>query len=41
MSMNEVEQDWVERVGKSVSSIVIVLLAALFVYAYLGPLFFR
>jgi len=36
MTANDGEQEWPDRVGNYVSAIFIVLLTALFVYAYLG-----
>ncbi len=40
MAMDETTQDWADRVGKHISTVVIALLAALFAYAYLVPLVF-
>ena len=39
MSKNAHEQDWADRIGKTVSSIAVALLAALFAYGYLGHFF--
>jgi hypothetical protein len=36
LMMEENKQDWADEVGKQVSTVLIALLAALFVYGYLG-----
>jgi hypothetical protein len=41
MTADDNAQDWADRVGKHVSTIVIALLGALFAYGYLGQLVFR
>jgi hypothetical protein len=40
MMTDESPQDWADRIGKRVSTVVIALLAALFAVGYLVPIFF-
>jgi hypothetical protein len=40
MMANDSAQDWADRVGRHVSTIVIVALAAMFAYGFLGRLVF-
>jgi hypothetical protein len=39
LRMNEDNQDWPERIGKQVSTVILAGLAAMFAYGYLGHFF--
>ncbi len=39
--MQQTEEDWADRVGKQISTVVIVLLAVFFAYGFLGRLVFE
>lgn len=38
--MERTEEDWADRLGKQISSVVIVLMASFFVYGFLGWMVF-
>ena len=41
MTADSGAQDWADRIGRHVATLVIALLIALFAYGYLGPLVLR
>ena len=41
MTADNGAQDWADRIGRHVATLVIALLIALFAYGYLGPLILR